>query len=134
MTRKEFDRAITDLRFKKREALNQVARFQAEVKETIVAKNRARNELSEEICKLHQQRIMYGEKRRALETEWNGTIREFIRQNEPHTTSNLAEADTLSIVWELRHRGFGGVISRVDDDGGDMICYDLNKEDWNDNA
>ena len=50
----------------------------------------------------------------------------FIKENEPSTTSNLAEANTLNIVYELRRRGFEGIVQN--DEIGEL--YDLDKHDW----
>ena len=127
MTRMEFDKAITALKGKRNDALAQVRQMQSDVKENIAAKLRVINELRCDIQKMHQQRIMYGKERLELEKKWNDIIREFVAENS-NATSNLAEAETLSIVWELRHRGFGGVISRTGDDG--VETYDLDKTEW----
>jgi hypothetical protein len=62
----------------------------------------------------------------ALETEWDAKISAFIKENEGSTTSNLAEATTLNIVYELRRRGFSGIIQN--DAIGEL--YDLDKHDW----
>ena len=70
----------------------------------------------------------YHQRRIALETEWNAKVNAFIKEHEPSTTSNLAEATTLNIVYELRRRGFDGIVSKVDDETGDCESYDLQKQ------
>ena len=52
----------------------------------------------------------------------------FIKEHEPSTTSNLAEATTLNIVYELRRRGFDGVIQRLGEEPNDYESYDLQKQ------
>lgn len=54
-----------------------------------------------------------------------------IRENEPSTTSNLAEATTTNIIYELRRRGFSGVVNKPKDESLEMEVYDLDKTDWN---
>ena len=61
-----------------------------------------------------------------METKFRNEQNDFIRKNEPFTTSNLSEATTLNIVYELRRRGFDGVISRDVDD--EIESYDLQKQ------
>ena len=126
MTRTEFDSQVRELKNKKGNAIRQVAMLQGEVKEEIAAKHRQIDELQKEISKLHQSRIGFGQKRMALETEWDAKISAFIKENEGSTTSNLAEATTLNIVYELRRRGFSGIIQN--DAIGEL--YDLDKHDW----
>lgn len=50
----------------------------------------------------------------------------FVKEHLDSTTSNLAEANTLNIVYELRRRGFGGIIQN----GENGEAYDLDKHDW----
>ena len=74
----------------------------------------------------------YHQRRIALETEWNAKVNAFIKEHEPSTTSNLAEATTLNIVYELRRRGFDGIISRDVED--EIERYDLQKQFGNGEA
>jgi chromosome segregation ATPase len=144
MTRTEFDSQIRELKNKKGAAIREIAAMQSEIKEEIASKHRQIDEIHKDISKLNQSLQGYHQRRIALENEWsakvNAFIREnewsakvnaFIRENEPSTTSNLAEATTLNIVYELRRRGFGGIVSKVDDETGDNESYDLDKNDWN---
>jgi hypothetical protein len=67
----------------------------------------------------------------ALDNEWNAKINAFIKENEQSTTSNLAEANTLNIIYELRRRGFKGVVMLTSEDGATVLeSYDLEKNDW----
>ena len=70
----------------------------------------------------------YHQRRIALETEWNAKVNAFIRENEPSTTSNLAEATTTNIIYELRRRGFDGIVTRIDHETGDAEEYNITKQ------
>jgi chromosome segregation ATPase len=130
MTRSEFDQQVRELKNKKGDAIRQVATLQSEIKEEIAAKKRQIGEIQKEISKLSQSLQGYHQRRIALETEHNAKINAFIRENEPSTTSNLAEATTVNIIYELRRRGFHGVVDKVDDETGNCESYDLDKKDW----
>ena len=111
---------------KRGDAIREIATLQSEIKEEIAAKHRQINDIRKDISKLQASLQGYHQRRIALETEWNAKVNAFIKENEPSTTSNLAEATTLNIVYELRRRGFDGVISRDVDD--DIERYDLQKQ------
>ena len=128
MTRSEFDQQVRELKNKKGDAIREIATLQSEIKEEIAAKNRQISDLRKEISKLQASLQGYHQRRIALETEWNAKVNAFIRENEPSTTSNLAEATTLNIVYELRRRGFDGVISRLGEEPNDYESYDLQKQ------
>ena len=128
MTRSEFDQQVRELKNKKGDAIREIATLQSEIKEEIAAKHRQINDIHKEISKLQASLQGYHQRRIALETEWNAKVNAFIRENEPSTTSNLAEATTLNIVYELRRRGFDGVISRLGEEPNDYESYDLQKQ------
>ena len=132
MTRSEFDQQIRELKNKRNAAIREVAALQSEIKEEIAAKNRMIQELGKEIQKLKQSLQGYYQRRIALDAEWNSKINAFIKENEQSTTSNLAEANTLNIIYELRRRGFKGVVKQLSEDGAIVLGeYDLDKTDWN---
>lgn len=131
MTRTEFDQQIRELKSKRNAAVSEIAALQSEIKEEIAAKNRTIQEFTKEIQKLKQSLQGYHQRRIALDNEWNAKINAFIKENEPSTTSNLAEATTTNIIYELRRRGFGGIVSKVEDETDDCESYDLDKTDWN---
>lgn len=128
MTRSEFDQQVRELKNKKGNAIREIAALQSEIKEEIAAKHRQINDLYKEVSKLQASLQGYHQRRIALETEWNAKVNAFIKEHEPSTTSNLAEATTLNIVYELRRRGFDGIVSKVDDETGDCESYDLQKQ------
>ena len=113
---------------KRGDAIREIATLQSEIKEEIAAKHRQINDIRKDISKLQASLQGYHQRRIALETEWNAKVNAFIRENEPSTTSNLAEATTLNIVYELRRRGFDGVISRLGEEPNDYESYDLQKQ------
>ena len=113
---------------KRGDAIREIATLQSEIKEEIAAKHRLMNDIRKDISKLQASLQGYHQRRIALETEWNAKVNAFIREHEPSTTSNLAEATTLNIVYELRRRGFDGVISRLGEEPNDYESYDLQKQ------
>ena len=131
MTRTEFDQQIRELKSKRNAAAREVAALQSEIKEEIAAKNRMIQELGKEIQKLKQSLQGYYQRRIALDNEWNTKINAFIKENEPFTTSCLAEASTKNIIYELRRRGYLGIVQKDGTEGSESECYDLSKEDWN---
>jgi seryl-tRNA synthetase len=130
MTRSEFDQQIRELKNKKGNAIREIANLQSEIKEEIAAKHRQINEIRKDISKLNQSLQGYHQRRIALENEWNAKVSAFIKENEPSTTSNLAEATTTNIIYELRRRGFAGIVSKDADELSDSESYDIQKMDW----
>ena len=128
MTRTEFDAKVRELKAAKGQAIRQVAGLQAEIKEEIASKYRQINEAKKGINKLQQSMQGYNQRRIAIENEWGAKVNEFIRENEPFTTSNLADAETVNIVYELRRRGWQGVITKVDENGELVGRFDLQKQ------
>ena len=113
---------------KRGNAIREIATLQSEIKEEIAAKHRQIDDIRKDISKLQASLQGYHQRRIALETEWNAKVNAFIKENEPSTTSNLAEATTLNIVYELRRRGFDGVIQRLGEEPNDYESYDLQKQ------
>lgn len=127
MTRKEFDQKVTEMKMQRNEALKELRKLHSAVKEEITLKARESQKLNAEIASLKQQRIIFARSIEKIGGEWNEKIREFIRENEPSTTSNLAESDTLTIIYELKRRGYAGIV-----ENGEQK-FDLRK-DFNDGA
>ena len=113
---------------KRGNAIREIATLQSEIKEEIAAKHRQIDDIRKDISKLQASLQGYHQRRIALETEWNAKVNAFIKEHEPSTTSNLAEATTLNIVYELRRRGFDGVIQRLGEEPNDYETYDLQKQ------
>lgn len=126
MTRSEFDRQVRELKNKKGEAIREIAALQSEIKEEIVSKHRQIDEIRKEVAKLNQSLQGYHQRRIALENEWNAKVSAFIKENEPSTTSNLAEATIKNILYELRRRSFSGIVTDTET-GRD---FDINKAEW----
>ena len=134
MTRTEFDQQIRELKSKRNAAIREVANLQSEIKEEIASKNRTIQEFTKEVQKLKQSLQGYHQRRIALDNEWNTKINAFIKEFEPSTTSNLAEASTINIIYELRRRGYKGIVKHLSDDGALVLeSFDLEKQDWNHN-
>ena len=128
MTQVEFENQLRELRRQKAQVMNPFTLMQNELKEEIAAKHRQIDDIRKDISKLQASLQGYHQRRIALETEWNAKVNAFIKEHEPSTTSNLAEATTLNIVYELRRRGFDGVIQRLGEEPNDYESYDLQKQ------
>ena len=128
MTRTEFDNQLRAMKAKRDEALRYVRNLQQELKEKIAAKNRIIYELGTDVKNMKYQLHLLGVEHERINNEWGGKIRAFIEEYESHTTSNLAEAETLNIMYELRRRGFSGMISKPCPEAENGLeAYDLNK-------
>jgi seryl-tRNA synthetase len=127
MTRTEFDNQVREMKAKRAEALRPVMDMQRELREKIAAKNRTIAEMGAEVKKMKHQLSLLSAQNTRINDEHNAKIKAFIDEYESHTTSNLAEAGILNIIYELRHRGFSGVVHDTIH-GGD---YNLQKTDWN---
>lgn len=131
MTRSEFDQQVRELKNKKGTAIREIAALQSEIKEEIASKHRQIDDIYKDISKLKQSLQGYHQRRIALENEWNAKVNAFIGEYESTTTSNLAEAPTTNIIYELRRRGFGGMVSKPATEDSLSEIYDLDKTDWN---
>lgn len=126
MTRIEFDNQVRSMKAARNAALNELATMTAEIKEEIAAKHRQIDDLHKEVCKLRQSAQGLHQRRIELETKWGARINKFIEENEPNTTSNLEEAGITNILYELRRRGFDGIVSRQNE-SGEYESYDIQK-------
>ena len=130
MTRTEFDNQLREMKAKRAEALRPVMDMQRELREKIAAKNRTIAEMGAEVKKMKHQLSLLNAQHDLIYDAHNAKIDSFIIKYESHTTSNLAEADTLNIIYELRRRGFYGMVQRQGDEPNDYETYDLTKTDW----
>ena len=126
MTRIEFDNEVRSMKAARNAALNELVTMTAEIKEEIAAKHRQIDELHKEVCKLRQSAQGLHQRRIELETKWGGRINKFIEENEPSTTSNLSDACITNILYELRRRGYDGIVSRQNE-SGEYESYDIQK-------
>ena len=133
MTRTEFDNQVREMKAKRADALRPVMDMQRELREKITAKNRTIFEMVAEVKKMKHQLSLLNAQNNRINDEHNAKINAFIDEYESHTTSNLAEADTLNIVYELRRRGFRGTIIKHDPEALNGVeGYDLSKHFDND--
>ena len=128
MTRTEFDNQVRQMKAKRDEALRPVRNLQQELKEQMRQKTRIVQDQLADIAKIKQQLHLLGMEHEKINNDWRVQIRAFIEEHESHTTSNLAEAETLNIMYELRRRGFSGMISKPCPEAENGLeAYDLNK-------
>ena len=128
MTRTEFDNQVRQMKAKRDEALRPVRNLQQELKEQMRQKTRIVQDQLADIAKIKQQLHLLGMESEKINNDWRVQIRAFIEEHESHTTSNLAEAETLNIMYELRRRGFSGMISKPCPEAENGLeAYDLNK-------
>ena len=117
---------MREMKAKRAEALRPVMDMQRELREKIAAKNRTIYEMGAEVKKMKHQLSLLNAQNDRINDEHNAKINAFIDEYESHTTSNLAEADTLNIIYELRNRGIIGIVH----DTIHGCDYDLDKHDW----
>ncbi len=128
MTRTEFDNQVREMKAKRAGALRPVMDMQRELREKIAAKNRTIAEMNAEVQKMKQHLRLLSAQNNRITDEHNAKIKAFIDEYESHTTSNLADADTLNIVYELHRRGFNGIISKPCPEAENGLeAYNLNK-------
>lgn len=118
MIRTEFDQKVRDLKKQRSEALRVLDKMLLEVKEELSAKNRQISDLCKEVTKIKQSQVQLKIKRNDLSVEWNKKIDGFIKEYESTTTSNLADVSVSNIIYELRRRGYSGIVSKDWEDGG----------------
>ena len=128
MTRTEFDNQVRQMKAKRDEALRPVRNLQQELKEQMRQKTRIVQDQLADIAKIKQQLHLLGMESEKINNDWRVQIRAIIEEHESHTTSNLAKAETLNIMYELRRRGFSGMISKPCPEAENGLeAYDLNK-------
>ena len=128
MTRTEFDNQLRQMKANRDKALRPVRNLQQELKEQMRQKSRIVQDQLADIAKIKQQLHLLGMESEKINNDWRVQIRAFIEEHEAHTTSNLAEAETLNIMYELRRRGFSGMISKPCPEAENGLeAYDLNK-------
>ena len=125
MTRTEFDKQVRVFREKKQAAILRIAYLQCKTKEKIAFTKRQIAELQQQQNMLKQQLHSLANMRNQVEREMTEKFNEFIKTNEPYTTSNLADAPIQNIIYELRRRGLDGTIYEMDDETGDVRRYDI---------
>lgn len=131
MTRTEFDKQVRVFREKKQAAILRIADLQCKTKEKIAFTKRQIAELQQQNNMLKQQLHSLANMRNQVEREMTEKFNEFIRTNEPYTTSNLADAPIQNIIYELRRRGLDGTIYEMDDETGDVHRYDIQQHNDN---
>lgn len=125
MTRTEFDKQVREFREQKQKAILRIADLQCKTKEKIAFTKRQIAELQQQQNMLKQQLHSLANMRNQVEREMTEKFNEFIKTNEPYTTSNLADAPIQNIIYELRRRGLDGTIYEMDDETGDVRRYDI---------
>lgn len=125
MTRTEFDKQVRVFREKKQAAILRIADLQCKTKDKIAFTKRQIAELQQKNNMLKQQLHSLANMRNQVEREMTEKFNEFVKTNEPYTTSNLSDAPIQNIIYELRRRGLDGTIYEMDDETGDVHRYDI---------
>jgi DNA repair exonuclease SbcCD ATPase subunit len=125
MTRTEFDKQVRVFREKKQDAILRIADLQCKTKEKIAFTKRQISELQQQQNMLKQQLHSLAYMRKQVEREMTKKFNEFVKTNDPYTTSNLADAPIQNIIYELRRRGLDGTIYEMNDETGDVRRYDI---------
>lgn len=126
MTRSEFDAQILAMK-------SEGAKKIAAMKEAVdgIDMQIAQVEQSIETARLHMKTLVVQKKAintriGVMKREMKAKRDEFIKAHLDSQTSNLAEASEQNILYELKRRGWKGVISK-DTEDGDVREFDLEK-------
>lgn len=129
MTQIEFDMAIRAMKAEAQKECSAIENLYNEAKAEITRLNCAMEPFRQRILVLKEQKGMLSQKLNEKRTEWGGKLREFSNEHYGNATSNLAESSTTNIIYELRRRGYEGVVKKECVDGS-VSEYDLQKMDW----
>lgn len=133
MTQSEFELQLLDLKQKQAKEIGTIEKMQQQVKEELSAKKRTVFGINQDCAKLRQELSLLHKRHLELSAKWGGQITAFTKEHLGQQTSNLAEADTLNIIYELRRRGYHGIIHKLAEDGTTVTEeYDIQKKDWKD--
>ena len=129
MTQIEFDMSVRAMKAEAHQEISAIEKLLTETKQEIANINLAMQPFCERIKVLKQKRNILSASLSEKRTEWGGKVREFCNEFYGKATSNLAESSTTNIIYELRRRGYEGIVKRDNADGS-VNEFDLAKTDW----
>ena len=135
MTRTEFDIAVREMKAQREAETKPLLDTMADIRKELAIKNAQIADLVQQTTRLKAERKMYANRVNEIKEKHDHKIAKFIMEWDAKTTSNLADAPVSNIIWELRNRGYKGLVSKLSEDGATEEIYDLSKrfgEDDND--
>lgn len=135
MTRTEFDIAVREMKAQREAEMKPLLDTMADIRKELAIKNAQIADLLQQTTRLKAERKMYANRVNEIKEKHDHKIAKFIMEWDAKTTSNLADAPVSNIIWELRNRGYKGLVSKLSEDGATEEIYDLSKrfvEDDND--
>jgi hypothetical protein len=135
MTRTEFDIAVREMKAQREAEMKPLLDTMADIRKELAIKNAQIADLVQQTTRLKAERKMYANRVNEIKEKHDHKIAKFIMEWDAKTTSNLADAPVSNIIWELRNRGYKGLVSKLSEDGATEEIYDLSKrfgEDDND--
>lgn len=135
MTRTEFDIAVREMKAQREAEMKPLLDTMADIRKELAIKNAQIADLVQQTTRLKAERKMYANRVNEIKEKHDHKICKFIKEWDAKTTSNLADAPVSNIIWELRNRGYNGLVSKLSEDGATEEIYDLSKrfgEDDND--
>ena len=135
MTRTEFDIAVREMKAQREAETKPLLDTMADIRKELAIKNAQIADLVQQTTRLKAERKMYANRVNEIKEKHDHKICKFIMEWDAKTTSNLADAPVSNIIWELRNRGYKGLVSKLSEDGATEEIYDLSKrfgEDDND--
>lgn len=135
MTRTEFDIAVREMKAQREAEMKPLLDTMADIRKELAIKNAQIADLVQQTTRLKAERKMYANRVNEMKEKHDHKIAKFIMEWDAKTTSNLADAPVSNIIWELRNRGYKGLVSKLSEDGATEEIYDLSKrfvEDDND--
>ena len=135
MTRTEFDIAVREMKAQREAEMKPLLDTMADIRKELAIKNAQIADFVQQTTRLKAERKMYANRVNEIKEKHDHKIAKFIMEWDAKTTSNLADAPVSNIIWELRNRGYKGLVSKLSEDGATEEIYDLSKrfgEDDND--
>ena len=127
MTRTEFDIAVREMKAQREAETKPLLDTMADIRKELAIKNAQIADLVQQTTRLKAERKMYANRVNEIKEKHDHKIAKFIMEWDAKTTSNLADAPVSNIIWELRNRGYKGLVSKLSEDGATEEIYDLSK-------
>ena len=127
MTRTEFDIAVREMKAQREAETKPLLDTMADIRKELAIKNAQIADLVQQTTRLKAERKMYANRVNEIKEKHDHKICKFIMEWDAKTTSNLADAPVSNIIWELRNRGYKGLVSKLSEDGATEEIYDLSK-------
>ena len=127
MTRTEFDIAVREMKSQREAEMKPLLDTMADIRKELAIKNAQIADLVQQTTRLKAERKMYANRVNEIKEKHDHKIAKFIMEWDAKTTSNLADAPVSNIIWELRNRGYKGLVSKLSEDGATEEIYDLSK-------